>query len=99
VTNSLITPPPDNTIYQKTWSFTQVPGLTQSLTAPGMPLALAEYHKGWAGSLGFIPTDRPDMWSHFYNYYLNLIATTIVASGCSSTRWTTSICGRIRSSC
>jgi arylsulfatase A-like enzyme len=73
VTNSLITPPPDNTIYQKTWSFTQVPGLTQSLTAPGMPPALAEYHKGWAGSLGFIPTDRPDMWSHFYNYYLNLI--------------------------
>jgi arylsulfatase len=41
--------------------------------APGMPPALAEYHKGWAGSLGFIPTDRPDMWSHFYNYYLNLI--------------------------
>jgi arylsulfatase len=38
-----------------------------------MPPALAEYHKGWAGTLGFIPTDRPDMWSSFYNYYLNLI--------------------------
>jgi Sulfatase len=73
LTNNLITPPPDNAIYQKTWNFTQVPGLTQSLTAPGMPPALAEYHKGWAGTLGFIPTDRPDMWSHFYNYYLNLI--------------------------
>jgi arylsulfatase A-like enzyme len=73
LTNSLLTPPPDNTIYQKTWSFTQVPGLTQSLSAPGMPPALGEYHKGWAGSLGFIPTDRPDMWAYFYNYYLNLI--------------------------
>lgn len=73
ITNNLITPPPDNAIYQKTWNFAQVPGLTQSLTAPGMPPALAEYHKGWAGTLGFIPTDRPDMWSHFYNYYLNLI--------------------------
>src|SRR5262249_59312037 len=51
----------------------RIPGLTQSLTAPGMPPALAEYHKGWAGSLGFIPTDRPDMWRHFYNYYLNLV--------------------------
>jgi arylsulfatase A-like enzyme len=73
LTNSLLTSPPDNTIYQKTWNFTQVPGLTQSLTAPGMPPALGEYHKGWAGSLGFIPTDRPDMWAYFYNYYLNLI--------------------------
>jgi arylsulfatase len=69
----LITPPPDNSIYQKTWSSTQTPGLTESLTAPGMPQALAEYHKGWAGSLGDIPTNRPDMWSYFYNYYLNLI--------------------------
>jgi arylsulfatase A-like enzyme len=73
LTNSLLTSPPNNTIYQKTWNFTQVPGLTQSLTAPGMPPALAEYHKGWAGSFGFIPTDRPDMWAYFYNYYLNLI--------------------------
>lgn len=73
LTNNLITPPPDNTIYQKTWSFSQVPGLTQSLAASGMPPAFGEYHKGWAGSLGFIPTDRPDMWSYFYNYYLNLI--------------------------
>jgi arylsulfatase A-like enzyme len=73
LTNSLLTSPPDNTIYQKTWNFSQVPGLTQSLAAPGMPPALGEYHKGWAGSLGFIPTDRPDMWACFYNYYLNLI--------------------------
>jgi arylsulfatase A-like enzyme len=71
--DKLITSPPQNSIYQKTWSSTQTPGLTESLAAPGMPPALAEYHKGWAGSLGFIPTDRPDMWSYFYNYYLNLI--------------------------
>ena len=45
----------------------------KSLTAPGMPQALAEYQKGWSGSFGYIPTVRPDMWSHFYNYYLNLI--------------------------
>ena len=73
VANNLLTSPPDNAIYQKTWSFAQPPGLTQSLAAPGMPPALGEYHKGWAGSLGFIPTDRPDMWAYFYNYYLNLI--------------------------
>jgi arylsulfatase len=38
-----------------------------------MPPALSEYHKGWSGSLGFIPADRADMWKGFYNYYLNLI--------------------------
>jgi arylsulfatase len=71
--DNLINAPPNNSIYQKTWTATQTPGLTESLTAPSMPPALAEYHKGWAGSLGFIPTDRPDMWAYFYNYYLNLI--------------------------
>jgi arylsulfatase A-like enzyme len=71
--DKLINAPPNNSIYQKTWPATQTPGLTESLTAPGMPPALAEYHKGWAGSLGLIPTDRPDMWGYFYNYYLNLI--------------------------
>ena len=49
------------------------PGLQELLTAPGMPQALAEYQKGWSGSFGYIPTVRPDMWSYFYNYYLNLI--------------------------
>ena len=38
-----------------------------------MPPALLEYQKGWSGALGFIPTDRPDMWQRFYDYYLNMI--------------------------
>jgi hypothetical protein len=73
LTDSLLTPPPNDTIYQKTWTLASPPGLQESLTAPGMPQALAEYQKGWSGSFGYIPTVRPDMWSYFYNYYLNLI--------------------------
>jgi len=38
-----------------------------------MPNALLEYKKGWDGWSGVIPTDREDMWSVFYNYYLNAI--------------------------
>jgi arylsulfatase A-like enzyme len=38
-----------------------------------MPKALLEYQKGWDGWSGTIPTDRKDMWSIFYNYYLNAI--------------------------
>ena len=32
---------------------------------------LLEYDKGWDGWSGTIPTDRKDMWTIFYNYYLN----------------------------
>ena len=71
--DDLLTTPPGDTIYQKSWSFTPPPGLQESLNAHGMPGALAEYQKGWSGTFGYIPTDRPDMWSYFYNYYLNLI--------------------------
>lgn len=38
-----------------------------------MPEALSEYKKGWDGWSGTIPTDRKDMWTIFYNYYLNTI--------------------------
>jgi arylsulfatase len=38
-----------------------------------MPGALVEYNKGWSGALGLVPPDRKDMWSIFYNYYLNCI--------------------------
>jgi len=65
-------PPPDST-YEKKWSFTLPPSLQESLTAPGMPGALLEYQKGWDGWSGTIPTDRKDMWTIFYNYYLNTI--------------------------
>jgi arylsulfatase A-like enzyme len=68
-----IPPPPVNTIYEKTWPFTLPASLTESLDAPGMPNALTEYKKGWDGWSGTIPTDRKDMWTIFYNYYLNAI--------------------------
>ena len=38
------------------------PTLKESLSAPGMPAALAEYERGWSGALGYIPTNRPDMY-------------------------------------
>ena len=67
-------PPPANSIYEKKWPFTlpRKPSTNRS-TAPGMPNALAEYKKGWDGWSGTIPTDRKDMWTIFYNYYLNAI--------------------------
>jgi arylsulfatase len=66
-------PPPANSIYERKWSFTLPASVQESLTAPGMPSALLEYEKGWDGWSGVIPTDRKDMWSIFYNYYLNTI--------------------------
>jgi arylsulfatase len=66
-------PPPPDSIYEKKWSFTLPLSLQESLTAPGMPGALLEYEKGWDGWSGVIPTDRKDMWTIFYNYYLNTI--------------------------
>jgi arylsulfatase A-like enzyme len=73
VTPSATPPPPPNSIYQKKWPLTLAPSLAESLNAPGMPEALAEYKKGWDGWSGTIPTDRQDMWTIFYNYYLNTI--------------------------
>ncbi len=69
----VIFPPPNNSIYAKQWQITLPSTLTDSLSAPGMPSALLEYNNGWSGSLGFIPTDRKDMWKNFSNYYLNLL--------------------------
>jgi len=69
----IVPPPPESSTYRKTWSFTLPPSLRESLTAPGMPGALSEYNKGWNGWSGAIPTNRSDMWSVFYNYYLNTI--------------------------
>jgi len=66
-------PPPANSIYERKWSFTLPASVQESLTAPGMPGALLEYQKGWDGWSGVIPTDRKDMWSIFYTYYLNTI--------------------------
>jgi arylsulfatase len=66
-------PPPPSSIYEKKWSFTLPASLTESLTAPGMPNTFLEYQKGWDGWSGSIPTDRKDMWTIYYNYYLNTI--------------------------
>jgi arylsulfatase len=73
VLQQVIPPPPSNSIYEKQWSFTLPASLQESLTAPAMPVALLEYLKGWDAVLGTIPTDRKDMWTIFYNYYLNTI--------------------------
>ena len=69
----LAPPPPASSIYDKKWSFTLPPSLDESRTARGMPRALLEYQKGWDRWSGTIPTDRKDMWTIFYNYYLNTI--------------------------
>jgi arylsulfatase A-like enzyme len=74
VTPSATPPPPPNSIYERKWPLTLAPSITESLSAPGMPEALSEYKKGWDGWSGTIPTDRTDMWTIFYNYYLNTIA-------------------------
>jgi arylsulfatase len=68
-----IPPPPQSSTYERKWSFTLPQSLQESLTAPGMPGALLEYNKGWNGWSGTIPPNRKDMWSIFYNYYLNSI--------------------------
>ena len=68
-----LTKRPDNTLYEKEWQFALPASLTEPLSGPGMPPALAEYQNGWSGGLGFIPANRPDMWRIFYNDYLNMI--------------------------
>jgi len=69
----LLPPVPPGPIYEKKWKFTLPASLTESLTAPGMPGALLEYKNGWDGWSGTIPTDRKDMWTVYYNYYLNCV--------------------------
>jgi arylsulfatase A-like enzyme len=73
VSPKALPPLPASSSYEKKWSFTLPLSLQESLTAPGMPSALLEYKKGWDSWTGSIPTDRKDMWSIFYNYYLNAI--------------------------
>jgi arylsulfatase A-like enzyme len=73
VSPKALPPLPASSLYEKKWSFTLPPSLEEPLTAPGMPRALLEYKKGWDGWTGSIPADRKDMWSIFYNYYLNTI--------------------------
>lgn len=73
VTPAATPPPPPNSIYEKKWPLTLPASLSEHLSAAGTPSALEEYRKGWDGWSGTIPTDRHDMWTIFYNYYLNTI--------------------------
>jgi arylsulfatase A-like enzyme len=76
VVNEALTAPPQNSVYSKRWNTTPSPTIREALSAPGMPGALTEYHKGWSGALGTIPVDRADMWRVFNDYYLNMIRDT-----------------------
>ena len=76
VVNGALTVPPQNSVYNKRWNTAPSPTIRESLSAPGMPGALTEYHKGWSGALGTIPVDRADMWRVFNDYYLNMIRDT-----------------------
>lgn len=76
ISKEAIVTPPKNSLYSQRWHTAPSVTLTESLSAPGMPAALAEYHTGWEGVLGTIPTNRPDMWEVFNDYYLNMIRDT-----------------------
>jgi arylsulfatase A-like enzyme len=76
VSNQAIVAPPNNSLYSRRWNTAPSPTLHESLSASGMPSALLEYHIGWQRVLGEIPTNRPDMWQVFNDYYLNLIQDT-----------------------
>jgi len=76
ISKEAIVTPPKNSLYEQRWHTTPSATLTESLSAPGMPAALAEYRTGWDGVLGTIPTNRPDMWEVFNDYYLNMIRDT-----------------------
>jgi len=69
----IIAPAPNEALYAKQWHFNLPSTLNEALTANGMPEALFEYYSGWSTTLGFIPSDRKDMWTNYYNYYLNAI--------------------------
>jgi arylsulfatase A-like enzyme len=71
-----IVTPPANSLYSQRWNTAPSATLQESLSAPGMPPALGEYNTGWEGVLGTIPTNRPDMWQVFNDYYLNMIRDT-----------------------
>jgi arylsulfatase A-like enzyme len=74
--NGVLTAPPRNSLYARHWNSVLSPTMQESLSARGMPGALTEYDTGWSGVLGYIPTDRPDMWQVFNDYYLNMIRDT-----------------------
>ena len=73
VSPKALPPLPASAIYEKNGPSRFRKVLMNRSLPPGMPAALLEYKRGWDGWSGSIPTDRKDMWSVFYNYYLNAI--------------------------
>ena len=55
ISKEAIVTPPKNALYSQRWNTAPSPTLQESLSAPGMPPALAEYNTGWEGVLGTIP--------------------------------------------
>jgi arylsulfatase A-like enzyme len=76
VVNNVLTAPPKNSLYGRRWGTAPSPTIQESLSAPGMPAALTDYHMGRSRALGVIPVSRPDMWRVFNDYYLNMIRDT-----------------------
>ncbi len=86
LTNNLITPPPDNTIYQKTWSFSQVPGFTQSLAAPRHAAGVGRVSQG-VGRFAWVYSDRS-------SGHVELIFTTIISTSSGTTITASAASGR-----
>ena len=49
VVNDVLTAPPKNSVYSKRWNTAPSPTIQESLSAPGMPAALTDYHSGGRG--------------------------------------------------
>jgi len=58
---------------RKQWDFRMWSTLDQPLRAPGRPSTHWEFYQGIINVMGEIPTDRPDMWHTYNNFYLNLL--------------------------
>jgi arylsulfatase A-like enzyme len=99
LTNNLITPPPDNAIYQKRdGTSRRFPASRSHSRRRGCRRPWPNITRGGQARLVlFRPTART-CGVIFTTITSTSSKTTIAASSCSLTRWTTSICGRIRSS-
>ncbi len=73
VAGGTLTTPPDNQIYRKQWDFALYSSLDEPFNLNGRPDAQWQYLQGWSSWVGFIPTDRRDMWRKYYNCYLNFM--------------------------
>jgi len=68
-----IAPIPADAQFRKQWDFPLWSTLTEALRAPGRASTHWEFYQGIVNVMGDIPTDRPDMWHNYNNFYLNLL--------------------------